>query len=922
MTHKFIRMTFILFSAFSLIFAQNAWINEIHYDNFGTDEGEFIEVVIENVGNYNLTDFAVDLYNGNDGAVYDTKTLDQFVQGATVGDFTFFYYTYPTNGLQNGSPDGMALSYQGAVISGQFLSYEGTLTATNGPASGMTSVDIMVSEPDSVGYSLQLGGSGTTYDAFAWQQPLPATPGDLNQNQELSATVKPEPSNHVTDFTVDSVKTYSVYLSWTGATGSVLPDKYLLLGVKDGVSFPTVADGNPIADDADATDGLVAFNVLHQDGKNTFTVTGLESETPYSFRIYPYTNAGSNVDFKTDGAIPEVSATTLAAQIFAIAQVQKTADGMEGDSPLLGQVVTVEGVVTAVSSRSFWIQDADSAWSGVNVFDADAVSQVKLGDRVRLTGVVDEYFGKTEIKDLSAFTILSQNEPLPNPISLPTGQVPQEKYEGVLVTVNNATCTNPDLGYGEWEVDDGSGPCRVDDLIFQFAPEQGKMYTVTGVVEYSYSNYKIEPRSEADVALISNAPVISFIGSSALAPMATEDFIDTVKVVDNGTVVQVELRYRVNAGDTVSVAMTGSDSIFVGVIPASAYNDGDKVEYWIYAIDNDNEVSVSDVRGFFAGTTPIAVLKQLDDQGVLIVDGFYARTTGVATVSNGVFDTSHLSVFMQDENYSAINIFKYNGADFTFTEGHSYTVVGKLTQYRGLTEIIPENLQTDIIDNGEATMPEPLTVTLSVLLSSPESLEGLLVRVENADTVAGAGQWPEPGNNANLTITDDGGATQITFRIDKDTDIDDASAPTWPQTIVGIFSQYDSQAPYLDGYQILPRSTADLSGLTGIESPGQAIVPQRISLQPAFPNPFNPSTTLSVEIPAKIAGKETVYLEIYNVLGQKVATLINGQKLTAGRHQFKWQATADNGLQVPTGIYFAVLKVSNKIWTQKLILLK
>ncbi|WP_457565773.1 DUF5689 domain-containing protein, partial [Caldithrix abyssi] len=600
----------------------------------------------------------------------------------------------------------------------------------------------------------------------------------------------------------------------------------------------------------------------------------------------------------------------------------KTADGMEGDSPLLGQVVTVEGVVTAVSSRSFWIQDADSAWSGVNVFDADAVSQVQLGDRVRLTGVVDEYFGKTEIKDLSAFTILSQNEPLPNPISLPTGQVPQEKYEGVLVTVNNATCTNPDLGYGEWEVDDGSGPCRVDDLIFQFAPEQGKMYIVTGVVEYSYSNYKIEPRSEADVALISNAPVISFIGSSALAPMATEDFIDTVKVVDNGTVVQVELRYRVNAGDTVSVAMTGSDSIFVGVIPASAYNDGDKVEYWIYAIDNDNEVSVSDVRGFFAGTTPIAVLKQLDDQGVLIVDGFYARTTGVATVSNGVFDTSHLSVFMQDENYSAINIFKYNGADFTFTEGHSYTVVGKLTQYRGLTEIIPENLQTDIIDNGEATMPEPLTVTLSVLLSSPESLEGLLVRVENADTVAGAGQWPEPGNNANLTITDDGGATQITFRIDKDTDIDDASAPTWPQTIVGIFSQYDSQAPYLDGYQILPRSTADLSGLTGIESPGQAIVPQRISLQPAFPNPFNPSTTLSVEIPAKIAGKETVYLEIYNVLGQKVATLINGQKLTAGRHQFKWQATADNGLQVPTGIYFAVLKVSNKIWTQKLILLK
>ena len=55
--------------------AQNAWINEIHYDNSGTDVDEFIEVVIQNPENYNLADFLVHLYNGNDGLMYNTTAL-------------------------------------------------------------------------------------------------------------------------------------------------------------------------------------------------------------------------------------------------------------------------------------------------------------------------------------------------------------------------------------------------------------------------------------------------------------------------------------------------------------------------------------------------------------------------------------------------------------------------------------------------------------------------------------------------------------------------------------------------------------------------------------------------------------------------------------------------------------------------------
>ena len=166
--------------------SQNAWINEIHYSDSGIDTNEFVEVVIQSPGNYILSNFAVILYNGNNGESYDTKTLDQFTAGATINGFTIYYFMYPTNGIQNGEPDGLALAYNDVLIPGQFLSYEGAFTGVGGPADGIMSVDIGVlegGEPD--GSSLQLSGSGSYYADFTWQPPAAETHGQENNNQDL-----------------------------------------------------------------------------------------------------------------------------------------------------------------------------------------------------------------------------------------------------------------------------------------------------------------------------------------------------------------------------------------------------------------------------------------------------------------------------------------------------------------------------------------------------------------------------------------------------------------------------------------------------------------------------------------------------------------------------------------------------------------
>jgi hypothetical protein len=194
--------------------AQNAWFNEFHYDNVGDDTLEFIEVVIEHPEDFNLSLFSVVLYNGATTvrAPYDTKTLNLSTTGATIGNFTFYSYQYPQDGIQNGYPDGMVLVYDDNVIPGQFLSYEGSFTAASGPAQGMTSVNIGVSEngTTTIGYSLQLSGNGAEYSDFSWQSEAPSTTGILNNGQTLFSSGADNPVN----FNAFATSTTSIGLSW------------------------------------------------------------------------------------------------------------------------------------------------------------------------------------------------------------------------------------------------------------------------------------------------------------------------------------------------------------------------------------------------------------------------------------------------------------------------------------------------------------------------------------------------------------------------------------------------------------------------------------------------------------------------------------------------------------------------------------
>ena len=95
------------------------------------------------------------------------------------------------------------------------------------------------------------------------------------------------------------------------------------------------------------------------------------------------------------------------------------------------------------------------------------------------------------------------------------------------------------------------------------------------------------------------------------------------------------------------------------------------------------------------------------------------------------------------------------------------------------------------------------------------------------------------------------------------------------------------------------------------------VIPSEYALHQNYPNPFNPITRIEYDIP-----KQTfVKIEIYNLLGTKITTLLN-EEMIAGRHAITWNAVDRNGRKIPSGIYFYHIRTNDFTKTNKMLLLK
>ena len=240
------------------------------------------------------------------------------------------------------------------------------------------------------------------------------------------------------------------------------------------------------------------------------------------------------------------------------------------------------------------------------------------------------------------------------------------------------------------------------------------------------------------------------------------------------------------------------------------------------------------------------------------------------------------------------------------------SVTGSMTPFT-FNNCTPQHPTPTLQIHGTADNVVPYNGAIAWTLSIEDVLQ-YWVNYNNCDTSATITNLPNinlyDGSTVELIIYDggDNGVTVEHFKVI-------GGGHTWPGTVFGSpGTNYDINAS-VEIWQFF--SKYDINGLIGTAGIDEEAVPTSFTLFPAYPNPFNPMTTLRYDLPEQA----TVNIIIYDMLGREVKTLVNTTQ-DAGFKSVVWDATNDQGNPVSAGVYLYQIQSGEFVQTGKMVLLK
>lgn len=363
--------------------------------------------------------------------------------------------------------------------------------------------------------------------------------------------------------------------------------------------------------------------------------------------------------------------------------------------------------------------------------------------------------------------------------------------------------------------------------------------------------------------------------------------------------------------------MTASADTFSGTIPVQG--DGAFVRYFISATDNSGEFSkIPGDTSLATGRVYFYVVRDgnLQIQDVQYTYGYPVDISGYVgydvTVEGVVMtdSTDFLGDYWIQDARAPWSGLWVNDGNHTFVKGDWVSVTGRVEENFNVTRLNNVTAASLVQAGfGEYAPIVQTTGNITTGADSAEAYESVLVQLNN---VTISDPFPDaPSNFGEFEIDDGSGGLRVddffsAFR----GNLDSAFVLNDKYSYIRGMHYYS-----FNNYKLAPRDTLDIGPLTGIED--DVAAPLSYSLSQNYPNPFNPSTTIRYTLAQ--SGKFT--LEVFNVLGQRVATLAD-QFQTAGVHQVTWNGRNDAGKPVGSGIYFYKLSGNNTTLTQKMILLK
>ncbi len=599
--------------------------------------------------------------------------------------------------------------------------------------------------------------------------------------------------------------------------------------------------------------------------------------------------------------------------------------------------------------------DTTSAFQGTG-FDLIDTAQV-----VEFTAVISIFSNNTVqgnilLNPVTPVNIIETLPKRPEPIELPMtafmngGMLnPQgEIYDGMYVIIRNVVTSDRNNSTGTFRFNDGNGNYmtmydqsgyftkrahRLTGLTDYDAPLDGTfLQYIRGTVHTRPDGYYIVPLYPGDIAVGSTPPSVTNLSRNNAYVGSNQTVSVSSKIVDlDGQVTSARVYYRVNDGANQFVEMTrgtGADTVnYSAVIPGVAA-DSAIVSYFIWAQDNEGKVSMNPTdtlrnRYFYPvlnrGLTIQDVQYSPFGGGWSAFNNFRVTVSGVVTADTSDipgFGSTPTRVYIQNGSTPWSGIWVGGLEALSLQKGDNVTINNaKVVENFSVTRL--DSMDNIIINSANNPIPAPISVTTAEIGTGfggvfHESLESVLIRYTNPE-VADSNADPT-GNYGEIFVSDGSGNTRVELQ-DGNHQYNNAWEPNLPGITLKDGDKFTGLKGVLyfsfSNYKLVPRKDDDFEGFTPV-SIKDGLNPQSFSLSQNYPNPFNPAT--SIQYSVAVSGM--VQLDIYNVLGQKVKTLVN-QYQDAGSYRIIFNAS-----DLTSGMYIYQLRSNDQTLSKKMLLVK
>ncbi len=729
------------------------------------------------------------------------------------------------------------------------------------------------------------------------------------------AVVFPEPSNHVSGFSgsLGNPGYYFINLSWSDATGGTEPDGYLIK--RSSVDFSDILD--PV-DGVPESNSFSRQNVLQSIQQAVFT--GFAATT-YYFKIYPYTNSGSFIDYKTDGSVPQFSITTSNAPALPLTENFNYATGSNltsngwvahssaGNLPIQtsSSPLTYSGYINSGLGKSATLtapgsasaEDVNRLFSGVtsnslyasfmvNVLSAttDSVYFFHLGPENSTTAFFGKVFVRNDGSDNISFGVAkNQNSAVvftPFSYSLNTTYLIVLKY-----TFNSASTTddevklwiNPVLDGTEpasdlTQTDGSTDPLKLD--FFALRQANNGPGLIIGGIRISTSWIPVIPTTFSTAFSVNSGwNLVSFPGfhPNSMSP-------DTLF---RGRDVSASL-FKFNGTYQSVTTVTPAEGYWLKMATNRAYNWNGSVQ-----------------GGILYPQLQFATVQTVNASAGWNLIGVYEypfAPSDVTTNPPGLI-TEPIFEYNPGIGYSIANVLERGKAFWVYMDAAGTIILpprGTVLEKSDVNNVIEKSWSKITITDAEG-------FSTTLYASTKESAKGYKLLLPPQPPVG----VPDIRFSSNKLVEDLSSEKTVEF-----------SALSFPIKIrtegIDLLLTGSNESKIFintilsSGTELVINNIINKLSIRSTEE----LVPDSYNLEQNFPNPFNPSTTIRFNLPQE----EIVTLKVYNMIGQEISTLLN-EKLQAGKHEINFSSTG-----LSSGVYVYKIITGEFVQSKKMTLIK